>query len=115
MRIPDWTNYQDQKGETERLRIRLHAAEDLSKRRYGYFLMSRKGLEGIRNVTDGLLNIMFLMNEPEGSSINSGYSFEQLLDMCKLEVAKLGDIVDSEGKLSNWCLDEEKLVAKSTG
>jgi hypothetical protein len=76
--------------------------------------MSRKGLEGIRNVTDALLNIMFLLNEPQGSGIKSSYSFEQLLDMCKREIARLGEIVDSEGKLSKRCLDEEKLVTKST-
>jgi hypothetical protein len=39
--------------------------------------------------------------------------FEQLLDMSKHEVARLGDRVDLEGKLSERCMDEEKLVSST--
>jgi hypothetical protein len=113
LRIPVWTKYRKQKGEIERLRIRLRAAEDSSNRRYGYFSRSRKGLEDIRNITDALLNIMFLMNEPQDFGIKSDFSFEQLLDMSKHEVARLGDRVDLESKLSHWCMDEEKLVSST--
>jgi hypothetical protein len=111
LKIPVWTKYREQKGEIERLRIRLRAAEDSSNRRYGYFLRSRKGLEDISNITDALLNIMFLMNEPQDFGIKSDYSFEQLLDTSKHELARLGDRVDLEGKLSKRCMDEEKLVS----
>jgi hypothetical protein len=74
-------------------------------------LRSRKGLEDISNITDALLNIMFLMNEPQDFGIKSDYSFEQLLDTSKHELARLGDRVDLEGKLSKRCMDEEKLVS----
>jgi hypothetical protein len=51
----------------------------------------------------------------EQSTDNQGgeYSTNAAPTMCKREVAKLGDIVDSEGNLSKMCLDEKKLVAKS--
>jgi hypothetical protein len=73
--------------------------------------MGSKTFEEIHNITDVLVNLMFLINEvPPDSSVESEYSFKQLLDLTKVEVARLGALVDLQGKKNHKFREEDKRV-----
>jgi hypothetical protein len=102
LNIPIWTNYQRQRCEIESLTSRLCVAEESSERRYRYRALGRKNFEEISNLTNALVNIMFLMDQVP--------SDPNLLNIAKEQVALLGTVVDFQDKLNHRIWNEDRAL-----
>jgi hypothetical protein len=99
LNIPIWTKYRRQKREIESIKTRLREAEQLSDRRYGYFLICIGAMQDISNVKEELLGSIFhLRNGQETPDPTAPYSIEQLIDMIEASSERLRAILDEHWK-----------------